>query len=283
MLKVIIVGYDKMLSSLVAGALESGHKIVGVLRCDRYRIPAPVLFIKDIFAPSIDLSFIKSYGIYDIKAHSVNSQKFKREFKKLKADIILVGSWGERFNKSVLDMPEFGCVNCHPSLLPQNRGPNPYFWAIYQGKTRTGVTFHLMDEGYDTGKILAQAGVEIGENMNAGELKNKVCQVAKLMIGPLLSELEGGIVVPIPQDENCASYEEALCAKNFLIDFNRSLKDVKNHIRALLGIQVPYCKIDGFFHKIKNYAVFEGTRKFGEGKKSRVFDCLDGKIEVEIS
>ena len=280
MLKVIVVGYDKMLSSLVSGALESGHKVVGVLRCDRYHIPAPLLFIKDIFAPSIDLSFIKSYGLYDIKAKSVNSREFKREFKKLGADIILVGSWGERFNKSVLDLPEFGCVNCHPSLLPQNRGPNPYFWAIYQGKTRTGVTFHLMDEGYDTGKILAQAAIDIGEDMNAGELKNKLCQVAKLIVGPLLSELEGGIVVPVPQDENCASYEGALEAENTLIDFNRPVKDVKNHIRALLGIVVPYCKIDGFFHKIKNYAVFEGERRF---KKSRVFKCLDGEIEVEIA
>ncbi len=280
MLKVIVVGYDKMLSSLVSGALESGHKVVGVLRCDRYRIPAPLLFIKDIFAPSIDLSFIKSYSIYDIKANSVNSKEFKREFKKLGADIILVGSWGERFNKSVLDMPELGCVNCHPSLLPQNRGPNPYFWAIYQGKKRTGVTFHLMDEGYDTGKILAQAGIEIDENMNAGELKNKLCQVAKLMIGPLLSELEGGIVVPIPQDESQASYEKALEAGNVLIDFDHSLKDVKNHIRALLGIQRPYCKIDGFFHKITNYAEFNGEKQF---KKSRIFGCLDGKLEVEIS
>ena len=279
MLKVVVVGYDKMLSSLVLGAIESGHKVVGVLRCDRYRIPAPLLFFKDIFAPSIDFSFIKGCNIYDIKAKSVNSNEFKKEFKKLGADIILVGSWGERLDKSVIDMPELGCVNCHPSLLPQNRGPNPYFWAIYQGKTRTGLTFHLIDENYDTGKILAQAGIEIGEDMNALELKNKLCQVAKLMIGPLLSELEGGIVVPVPQDENRASYEKALEAQNFLIDFNRSVKDVKNHIRALLGMQMPYCKIDGFFYKIKNYSVFEGELKF---KKSRIFDCLDGKLEIEI-
>jgi len=279
MLKVIVVGYDKMLSSLVTGAIEAGHKVVGVLRCDRYRYPAPLLFIKDIFAPSIDFSFLKSYKIYDIKAKSVNSKAFKREFKKLGADIILVGSWGEKLNRSVLDLPELGCVNCHPSLLPQNRGPNPYFWAIYQGKERTGITFHLMEEKYDRGKILAQAGVELPEDMNAGELKNRLCQVAKLLVGQLLSELEGGVVVPVPQDENCASYEPTLEAKDVLIDFNRSVRDVKNHIRALLGMQPPYCKIDGIFYKIRNYAVFEDERKF---KKSRVFDCLDGKIEVEI-
>ncbi len=269
-----------MLSSLVASAMESGHKVVGVLRCDRYHYSAPILFLKDIFAPSIDFSFMKSYNLYDIKARSVNCSSFEREFKKLGADIILVGSWGEKFKKSVLELPKLGCVNCHPALLPQNRGPNPYFWAIYQGKSRTGVTFHLMDENFDTGKILAQAGVEIGEDMTVIELKNKLCQVAKLMAGQLLSELEGGLVVPLPQDEKCASYESTPSINEILIDFNRTTKDVKNNIRALLGMQTPYCKVDGWFYKIKNYAVFETERKF---KKSRVFDCLDGKIEVEIA
>lgn len=279
MLKVVVVGYDKMFSSILMGALEAGHSVVGAFRIDRVKFSKFVLFFKDIFAPSRDFSFMRSYNIYDIKATSVNSPEFAAEFKKLGADIILVGSWSEKFKKPILNLPEFGCVNCHPSLLPVNRGANPYFWAIYQGKTKTGVTFHLMDEGFDTGKILRQTEVEITKEMTAGDLKDKTCAVAKSMVGELLSELETGMLIPIEQNEKNMTYENAYTFEEVLIDFERKIEDVNNHIRALLPIQPPYCRIGGWFYRIKNHRIYDGKKAY---KKSHVFKCIDGEIEVEI-
>lgn len=279
MLKVVVVGYDKMFSSILTGALEAGHSVVGAFRTDRVKFSKFALFFKDIFAPSRDFSFMKSYNIYDISATSVNSPEFAAEIKKLGADIILVGSWSEKFKKPILNLPEFGCVNCHPSLLPANRGANPYFWAIYQGKTKTGVTFHLMDEGFDTGKILRQMEVEITKEMTAGDLKDKTCIVAKSMVGELLSELETGMLIPIEQNEKNMSYENAYTFEYVLIDFERKIEDVNNHIRALLPVQPPYCRIGGWFYRIKNHRIYDGKRAY---KKNHVFKCVDGEIEVEI-
>ena len=92
MLRVLVVGYDKMLNALISGSVYSGHKVVGALRCDRVNYSKFTLFLKDIFAPSHDYSLLKAFGVYDIKAPSINSEEFVKEFKKLEPDVILVGS-----------------------------------------------------------------------------------------------------------------------------------------------------------------------------------------------
>ena len=206
-MRAVIVGYDKMLAALVSGVIESGHDVAGVLRSDRVKYNNFTLFFKDIFAPSRDYMFLKSYKVYDIKAPSVNSKEFVREFRKLKADVILVGSWGEKFKPLILSMPKFGCINTHPSLLPRHRGPNPYYWVLKNGESQTGVTFHLMDEQLDRGPILMQEAVTVTQNITYAELKAKCCMTAKLMVGELLDELDNGILVPIEQDERYATYE----------------------------------------------------------------------------
>lgn len=279
MLKVVVIGYDKMLSSLISGVIASNNKVVGVLRNERVKINKLLLFFKDIFAPSKDLSFIKSYKIKDIKATSVNSKEFLNEVKKLEADVILVGSWGEKIKGEILKTPKYGIINCHPSLLPKNRGANPYFWVLYQGKKETGVTFHKVDENYDTGDILYQAIVPITSDMNALDLKIKCAQTAKLMVPPLLDDLEHNRIIPIPQNNEEATYEFAYNANHIVIDYTRTLEEILNHIRALLPYQTPYVMLNDYYYKIGKYKVSDGKTTFKNGK---ILKCKDGLLEVEI-
>lgn len=206
-MKVVIVGYDKMLAALVSGAIESGHKVVGALRSNRVKYNDFTLFFKDVFAPSHDYMFLKSYGVYDIKAPSVNSKEFIKEFRKLKADAILVGSWGEKFAPAILKLPKFGCINAHPSLLPRHRGPNPYYWVLKNNEAQTGVTFHLMTDNFDRGPILMQEAVTVTTNMSYSDLRAKCTKTAKAMVGELLSGLENDFIIAIEQDERYATYE----------------------------------------------------------------------------
>ncbi len=154
MAKVVLVGYDKMLYSLIEGIKQTDNQIVGVFRNDRVRYSPFELFFKDIFNPSKDYSVIKSNKLYDIKATGVNSEKFINKIKQLNPDLIIVGSWGEKFQKEILSTVP--CINFHPALLPKNRGANPYFWSIYLNQKVTGLTIHFMHEKFDTGDIILQ-------------------------------------------------------------------------------------------------------------------------------
>ena len=111
MLKVIIAGYDKMLAALINGAIDNGHEVVGVIRIDRVKYNRFTLFLKDIFAPSKDYSYLKSKNIKEIKANSVNSKKFKDFVLSSKADVILVGSWSEKFSIETIELPKYGTIN----------------------------------------------------------------------------------------------------------------------------------------------------------------------------
>ena len=177
MARVVLVGYGQMLYSLIKGIEESGHhEIVGVLRNERVRMDSIGLFFKDIFNPSRDYIVVKYKKIYDIKANSVNSNSFIEEIEKLKPDVIIVGSWGEKFKKRILD--KVPIINFHPSLLPQNRGANPYFWTIYLNQKTTGLTVHLMNEKFDRGDIISQYEILIDENETGKTLKNKTTRLA---------------------------------------------------------------------------------------------------------
>ena len=265
MLRVVVVGYDKMQTALISGLLSSNHEIVVVMRYEKNKI-------------SQTLSYMRSYKLYDIKARCVNSKEFINEIKKLKADVVVVGSWGEKIKKEVLDVPKFGFINCHPSLLPQNRGANPYFWAIYQGKEKSGLTFHLMDENFDTGKIIFQEEIEITSLMNAGDLKFKTCELAKKSIAPILNNLEAGLIVPVSQNEARAT-REFMNDDLIVVDFTRTATEIKNHIRALQPVQTPYCRLDNWYYKIKECRIFDGERLYN---KSRIIKCKDAELEVVL-
>ena len=166
MLRVVIIGYGEMFTNLIAGTLDANCEIVGVLRKEMVKYTPIIRNIKDIICPSLDYNYIKSYNLPEIQARGVNTKEFKKELLKLSPDIMLVGSWGERIEKDIYNIPKIATINAHPSLLPKYRGPNPYFWVIKNQEQESGITLHLMDEGYDTGAILAQDIVKIYPLLN---------------------------------------------------------------------------------------------------------------------
>lgn len=290
MLKVLIVGYDKMLSALISGTVYSGHKVVGVLRNDRVNYSKFTLFFKDFLAPSRDYSLLKAFGAYDVKASSINSPEFKKEFEKLKPDVILVGSWGEKISPEIASLPKLGCINCHPSLLPRHRGANPYFWTIYSGEDLTGVTFHYVNEKFDCGDILLQEAVAIDSDMTGGELRDRCSKYAQGLAGELLNKIEKGEITAQKQDDSRATYENQLELKDTIIDLRGSKKDIHNHIRALKPWYMPsfrhdsrriYIKKYGFLALNDKYKSVKAGSKIFENRKIIIVRILDALIEIE--
>lgn len=277
MAKVVLVGYGQMLYSLIEGIENSNHEILGAFRIDRTHYNNFELFFKDIFNPSKDYTIIKSKKIYDIKGKSVNSSKFKEEIVRLKPDLIVVGSWGEKFLKDTLNLVP--CINFHPALLPQNRGANPYFWTIYSGQSVTGLTVHFMDEKFDRGDIILQEAITIDDRETGQTLKDKTTRLARVMIKEVLDLFDKKQIQPVKQDEKYATYEPQISDENRIVDLSKPVKEVDRHLRALYPWASPYIKIARRYVKIDNYVLLEVDE---ENKNKKTYEIIENNKEFFI-
>ena len=153
--------------------------------------------------------------------------------RELAPDVIVVVAYGQILRREILDLPKYGCVNVHASLLPQYRGAAPYQWAILNGETETGVTTMQMDAGIDTGDILLQETCAIPEDMTAGALHDLLSDLGAQTLARTLKAMEEGSLAPIPQDNSYASYAPMLHRGMSPIDWSRSAREVHNQVRGL--------------------------------------------------
>lgn len=150
--------------------------------------------------------FLHKQGIPILQAPGVNHYRFMGLLTALKPDLVLVGSWGEILQPHLLETPGIRFVNCHPSLLPFHRGANPYVAAVLSGETSSGITFHLIDKGIDTGPILLQERLEIGPTETGGSLRDRCAALAQAAVPKLLEGMAEGTLEPVPQEEK-GSYD----------------------------------------------------------------------------
>jgi len=147
-------------------------------------------------------------------------------------DLIIVAAFGQILRQSVLDLPRYGCVNVHASLLPRWRGAAPIQAAILAGDCETGVSIMLIDAGVDTGAALSQRAIQIGAKETAGELSERLSLLgAELLIETLPGYL-GGKIMPEPQDDRLATYAPMLKKKDGELDFQQSAVEVERKVRA---------------------------------------------------
>lgn len=232
-MKVVILGKGEMLSNLIEGTIDAGCEIAGVFRYERTVYSAWFLRLKDFFSASTDLTLVKKYNLYELKCSSANSEAFKREILKLNADIILTGTWGEKLSKEIINLPVIAAINAHPSLLPKYRGPNPYLQTILHGEMKSGITFHLINEEFDKGAILAQKEIEINPFDTSKELKERTVFQARLLWTELLKKLKSGFVIPIEQNETDASYYKNIRPEDMMLDFSKeTATEISSRIRA---------------------------------------------------
>lgn len=231
MLKVVIVGYGEMFTNLIAGTLDANCEIVGVYRGEMIKYNPFVRKVKDIFFPSLDYNYIKSYNLPEIYASGINSDEFKKKLIKLNPDIILVGSWGEKISKKIYDIPSIASINVHPSLLPKYRGPNPYYWTIKNQEQLSGVSFHIIGDDYDTGAILAQEEIKIFPSDTGKTLKERTTLTARGVVCELLKDLSEDIIIPLTQSEEKASYYSY--PSDYELDFKDSAEENYAIIRAI--------------------------------------------------
>lgn len=164
--------------------------------------------------------------------------------KSLNPDCIVVAAYGQILPKEILDLPKFGCINIHASLLPKYRGAAPIQWCIIDGEKQTGVTTMMMAEGLDTGDMLQTAVVEITDTMTAGELHDTLAAKGAELILTTLDAAEKGTLSPEKQDDNLSCYASMISKDMCKIDFSKSANDVYNFIRGMSPAPCAYTFIE---------------------------------------
>ncbi|MFC1928417.1 methionyl-tRNA formyltransferase [Chloroflexota bacterium] len=165
-------------------------------------------------------------------------------------DVIVVAAFGQILPQSVLDIPAYGCINIHPSLLPKFRGASPVAAAILAGREFTGVSIMLMDKGLDTGPVLARAQVSISAQDTTGSLTAKLSRLAAHLLLEVLTFWSRGELTPQPQDETGATYSSLLSRQDGEIDWHLPAVDIWRRVRAFQPWPGCYTRWQGRLLKI---------------------------------
>jgi len=179
---------------------------------------------------------------------AVEAERIMRE---LAPDLIVVAAYGKILPKTILDLPKYGCINIHASLLPKYRGAAPIQRVILNGETETGVTAMQMAEGLDTGDMLMKITTPIGENETASELFDRLSDLGAKLIVDTIEAVKLGNVTPVKQDDSLSSYAEMIDKSMCLTDFSLTAAEVHNHIRGLSSSPCAAAYLNG--KRIKIY------------------------------
>lgn len=188
---------------------------------------------KQVLTPPPVKEIALQYGIETYQPKTLKSEEALKKISSIAPDFIVVAAYGKILPKNILDIPHYGCVNLHGSLLPKYRGAAPIQWSVINGDKKTGVTTMLMAEGLDTGDMLMKAEKNIGENETAGEVFDELADMCPDLLFKTLKGLEKGTIIPEKQNEADASYVSVLSKDMSYIDWNTSADSIHNLIRGM--------------------------------------------------
>ena len=183
-----------------------------------------------------------------IQPPKVKAAEVVEQLAALQPDLIVVVAFGQILSQKILDIPRFGCINVHASLLPKLRGAAPIEWSIIRGETVTGVTTMQMNAGLDTGDMLLASEVKITDEMILPELRERLMTTGADLLLKTLDLLQRGELQPVKQDDSLSTYAPLLKKDTGLIDWQKPAREVHNLIRGLYGS--AFATINGLKLKI---------------------------------
>ena len=278
-MKIIFMGTPDFAAASLEALIDSRHEIQAVVTQ-----PDKPKGRKGELTPSPVKVVAEEKGIKVYQPLKVRDEEFVKTLRAYNPDAIVVVAFGQIIPLSILQMPKFGCVNIHGSLLPKYRGAAPIQWAVLDGEKETGITTILMDEGIDTGDILLKKTIQIDTDETSGSLFDKLMALGAETILETLDELEKGNLTPTKQGESPTAYAKMLTKAMGLIDFTKSAKELDCFVRGMDPWPSAYTLLSGKTLKLWKVRVVEGGGKAGSvieiGKESFTVACGEGAIEV---
>lgn len=226
-------------------------------------------------------------GLTVYQPQKVKTPEFVELLYELQPELIVVAAFGQFLSKEILELPKYGCINVHASLLPKYRGAAPIQYAIIKGEKESGVTIMQMDIGMDTGAMLDKVVVPIEENTTMGELHDALREQGATLLLQVIDKIAAGTAVSEPQDDAQATYATLLDRSMEHIDWSKTAQEVHNLIRGFNPAPSTFTKLpNGKSLKIwgskmtdKSSAAAAGT-VIETGKHSFFVACGEGVLEI---
>lgn len=226
-MRTVFMGTPQFAVPILGSLLRSPYQVVAV-----YTQPDKPAGRRQRLTPSPVKELAMEHKIPVIQPNTLKSAEVVQDLASLKPELIVVAAFGQILPREVLSLPKFGCLNIHPSLLPQHRGPSPVANAFLCGDLLTGVTIILMDEGLDSGPILAREKVGIAATDTTGSLTAKLARVGAGLLMDTLPKWLKGELEPQPQDESQATYSRLITSKDGEIDWHLPAVELWQRVRA---------------------------------------------------
>jgi len=226
--RIVFMGTPTFASIILEGLLEDGWNVVGVVtQPDRPRGRG-----RKVSAPPVS-QVAQAHGILVLQPKQIRDAVFIEDLADLRPDMMVTAAYGKILPRHVLSLPPLGCYNVHASVLPAYRGPAPVRWAIINGEETTGITIFRMDEGMDTGDLLAADSLAIGPNETAGMLTERLARLAARIITPALRDIVEGTARFVSQEHDKATVVPILKKGDGMVDWTLSAESIRNRIRGL--------------------------------------------------
>ena len=235
-MRIAIAGSGLLGTSLLTPLLNSSHEVVAILQDGRQ-----TRGFRRVWIPALarwlggrnSMTALARRNRLPIFWIDRMTEEELAPLRALKPDLILVGGFSIIFKTPLLDLPTHGCVNTHSSLLPRHRGPNPFNGVLMSGDEETGVTFHRMDPGVDTGDLLDQTRYPVEARDNLLTLYRRACKVASTRVLPVVDAIDADGCTPIPQDASLATYNKRPQAEDLWLRWDQPAEQIDRHVRAL--------------------------------------------------
>ena len=293
-MKVVFMGTPDFAVGTLEAIIEAGHEVVLVVtQPDKPKGRSGALQFPPVKECAV------AHGLEVFQPTKIRLEENVEFLRKYEADIFVVAAFGQILPKSILDMPKYGCINVHASLLPKYRGAAPIQWAVINGDPVTGVTIQQMDIGVDTGDIILTKELAIAEDETGGGLFDKLAVVGAEACLEAMEQIADGTATRTPQNHDEATHVSMISKEFGNIDWNKSAVEIERLIRGLNPWPSAYTKLDSKTFKIWKASVIaenseaepgcvcEITKdslcvQTGEGVLSLLEVQLEGKKRMEI-
>ena len=282
-MRVVFMGTPDIAATCLKKIIADGFDVVGVYtQPDRPKNRG----MKLAYSPVKEVALEHELPVF--QPENFREGETVEALRQLQPDVVAVVAYGRILPQNVLDVPTKGCINIHASLLPSYRGSAPYQWAVLDGLEETGVTAMYLCRQMDAGDVIDVAKTPIDPEETAGELLDRLAVLGADLLSRTLTAIAEGTATATPQDEALVTYAPMLDKTMCPIDWNKTAKQVHNHIRGMHPWPVATAELAGTKFKIHNAVVMENATQAAPGtilglsKTGLQVACGEGAIEIRI-
>lgn len=283
-MRIVFMGTPDFAVGILNALLESRHEVIGVVTAADKPAGRGLQLRQSAVKERVE-----PLNIPVLQPEKLKDPQFLNELNKLKADLYVVVAF-RMLPKEVWDMPKRGTINLHASLLPKYRGAAPINWAIINGEKETGVTTFFINEVIDTGNILLQRSVSIGEMTTAGELHDELMTVGAQLTVETLDKLEEDSLKSIQQDENIARnapHAPKIFKETCELNWNEEFTLIQQKIRGLSPYPAAWCRLTNIEkNSVATFKIFDAEllsdtySKIIARQDALIFPCKNGSVLV---